>query len=103
MRKGAVGLLQANLNHTRQAQDLFIHNLAERGCGLGVIAEPYRVPVGHPCWVVDPTGFIAMVWRSVPDSPSCSVRERGHGYVAVDWGPISVIDGYVAECIDCGL
>lgn len=83
MRRGAVGLLQANLNHARQAQDLFVHSLAERGCGLGVISEPYRVPAGHPSWAADLTGSVAMVWRTTPDSPPCSVRESGQGYTMV--------------------
>lgn len=32
-------LLQANLNRTREAQDLFVHSLAERGCSLGIAVE----------------------------------------------------------------
>jgi len=41
-------ILQANLNHARHAQDLCLHTMAERGCGLGVVAEPYAVPPDHP-------------------------------------------------------
>lgn len=55
----ATGLLQTNINHARQAQDLFVHTLAERDCGLGVVVEPYRVPAGHPCWAANLTGFVA--------------------------------------------
>ncbi|XP_071652698.1 uncharacterized protein [Temnothorax longispinosus] len=41
-------ILQANLNHCRASQDVFVQTMAERGCGLGVIAAPYRVPQNHP-------------------------------------------------------
>lgn len=94
-RRKAIRLLQANLNHARRAQDLFVHTLAKRDCGLGVIAEPCRVPVENPCWAIDPTGLAAIIWRDTPTSLPCSFRGAGLGYVSVDWGPISVIGGYI--------
>lgn len=52
----SVPIIQANLNHACQAQDLFLHTLAERGCGLGIAAEPYRPPPGGaPNWYTDET------------------------------------------------
>jgi len=39
-----VKLLQANLNHACQVQNLFLQSLAERGIGLAVVAEPYKIP-----------------------------------------------------------
>lgn len=47
----ACKLLQANLNHAHQAQDLFLHILVECDFGLRVAAEPYTIPAGHPCWM----------------------------------------------------
>lgn len=38
------GILQANLNHARRAQDLL-----QWRSGLVIIAEPYRVLEDHPC------------------------------------------------------
>lgn len=43
--------MQANLNHARRAQDLFVHTLAEREFRLGLAAEPYSVPAGDPNWM----------------------------------------------------
>jgi len=40
----SLSILQANLNHARHAQDLFLHTMAERGCGLAVVSEPYVAP-----------------------------------------------------------
>lgn len=69
-------LLQANLNHARRAQDLFYQTIAERGIGLA--AEPYRVPDKDPNWLGNPDGSVVIV-RAVatnsPPSPTC--RERG--------------------------
>lgn len=48
MRHKAIGLLQANLNHARQAQDLFVHILAEYDCGLGL-----QSPIGFLGRVID--------------------------------------------------
>jgi len=51
-----IKILQANLNHACRVQDLFLHGLAERDCGLGIVAEPYRVPPNHPLWAVSVGG-----------------------------------------------
>lgn len=87
---GMTRLLQANLNHACRAQDLFLHTLAERDCGLGIVAEPYRSPMGATNWFTDaPPGkgcLAAIVWRSKEGSPPCRMRGRGTGYVVVDWG-----------------
>jgi len=80
----AVKLLQANLNHARRAQDLFCHGLDERGIRLGIVAEPYRVPDKSPNWAGDEDGGDSEKHRI--QVPPLSVKERGRGYVAVEWG-----------------
>lgn len=93
------GILQANLNHACQAQDLFLHSLAERGCGLGIIAEPYRVPPNHPLWAVSRCGRAAITWRTVTNYPPCTPLMAGEGYVAVRWGLIVVISIYLTPAL----
>lgn len=78
-----LGILQANLNYARRTQDLFVHSLAERDFGLGIAAEPYRVPVPHPCWVGDVSGSVAITWKCGTNLPLCSPRETGRGFVCV--------------------
>ncbi|XP_070152061.1 uncharacterized protein [Polyergus mexicanus] len=92
----SLGILQANLNHARRAQDLFLHSLAERGFGLGIAAEPYHVPEVSPCWIGDRTGSVAITWRCDPTLPPCTPVEAGAGVVAVRWGPISVLGVYIS-------
>ncbi|XP_071580887.1 uncharacterized protein [Temnothorax nylanderi] len=68
--------------------------MAKRGCGLGVVSEPWRVPPNHPCWATDDTGSAAVMWRDTLHSPPCSMSERGKGYVVVRWGLVSVMSIY---------
>ncbi|XP_071581128.1 uncharacterized protein [Temnothorax nylanderi] len=68
--------------------------MAERGSGLGIVAEPWRVPNDHPHWFADRDGSAAVYWRPLPRSPPCTRVEAGEGYVAVKWGPILVIAIY---------
>jgi len=65
----AVRLLQANLNHARRAQDLFCHGLDERGIGLGIVAEPYRIPEKNLNWAGDEDGSAAIVRNATFKSP----------------------------------
>lgn len=53
-------ILQNNLNHACQAQNLFLHSLAECGGAIGMISEPYRVPKNHANWVSDDAGTAAI-------------------------------------------
>lgn len=93
-------ILQANLNHARQAQDLFLHTMEERGCGLGVVAEPYAPPPPeHPSWF--PGGclgrgppLVAAVRGGDMRSPPCRAGSRGRYYVKVWWGTICVVAVY---------
>ncbi|XP_072754307.1 uncharacterized protein [Anoplolepis gracilipes] len=96
----AARVLQANLNHARQAQDLFVHTLAERGCGLGIAAEPYRIPE-HPSWVGDELGSVAITWRAdAPASLPATLVGKGKGWVAVRWGPVLVVGVYLPPSLD---
>ncbi|XP_071581126.1 uncharacterized protein [Temnothorax nylanderi] len=89
-------LLQANLNHCRAAQNLFLQTMAERGSGLGVTAKPYRVPTDHPNWAVDRCGSIVITWRMTDEPVACTRLEAGDGYVAVRWGHVSVVGVYLS-------
>lgn len=55
-------LIQANLNHARKSQDLFLHTLVECDCSLGIAAEPHRIP-NHLSWAGDTLGSMAITWR----------------------------------------
>lgn len=88
-------LIQSNVNHARAAQDLLMHTLAERGCTLSIIAEPYRVPEEHPSWASDNTRTVAITWRWWDGAPVCSPLATGNRFVAVKWGIFVVIGTYL--------
>ncbi|XP_076397819.1 uncharacterized protein LOC143266091 [Megachile rotundata] len=86
-------ILQANLNHSARAQDLFVHTLAEWQVGLAVAAEPYKVPE-HPHWFGDDVGSVAIAWTTLPGSSVCELITRGRGFVAVNWDGTAVVGIY---------
>lgn len=86
----ATSFLQANVGRSRGAQDLFLQTLAERGCTLGIAAEPNHVPERHPCWAGDELGSVAITWRWWKNAPVCTTLEKGRRYVAVRWGSVAV-------------
>lgn len=88
-------ILQSNLNHACQAQDLFIHTMAERKCELGVVAEPYRIPTNQNFWIADLTDTVAITWKWWKGAWTCKPLHQGHHYVVVKWGPIIVVGVYL--------
>jgi len=90
----ATSLLQANLNHSPPAQDLFVAELCGSDCGLGVAAEPYRVPDNNPNWVKAADGSVAIYRRHSPRSPPLALIERGRGFVIARWGALRVVGVY---------
>ncbi|XP_029173718.1 uncharacterized protein LOC114942512 [Nylanderia fulva] len=67
--------------------------MAERSCGLGIVAEPYRVPSKN--WVQSTDGLAAITRRNTPDSPPLNLIGAHKGIVTASWGPIIVISVYL--------
>ncbi|XP_071648849.1 uncharacterized protein [Temnothorax longispinosus] len=74
--------------------------MAERGSGLGVIAEPYWIPPGHPCWAVSRCGRVAITWRMTDEPVPCLRLEAGDGFVAVRWGHVVIVGMYISPATD---
>ncbi|XP_076383954.1 uncharacterized protein LOC143261255 [Megalopta genalis] len=92
----SVSIEEGNLNHSRRAQDLYVQALREMGPGVGVMAEPYRIP-DNPLWIGDEAGSVVITASCAePGLPSVSLLERGRGYVAVEWGDITVVGVYIS-------
>ncbi|XP_029675536.1 uncharacterized protein LOC115243021 [Formica exsecta] len=72
----------------------------ERDCGINIAAEPYTIPENHPCWAADQGKSVAITWLGNKNSPPGSRMESGDGYVAVQWGRISVIGVYISPNIN---
>ncbi|XP_045449088.1 uncharacterized protein LOC123657609, partial [Melitaea cinxia] len=89
---GHLSVLQANVNHSAGAQDLFLQSMAEWCVDVGIVAEPYAVPL-CPQWAGDTEGLVAIVVRSGA-GPSLVVKARGHGYVAAVRGGVAFVGVY---------
>ncbi|XP_032671666.1 uncharacterized protein LOC116844353 [Odontomachus brunneus] len=92
-------LLQANLNRARGAQELLMQFFRERGCGLGIAAEPHLVLGSHPTIIGDVAGqggkcSVAIFWQEGDASPPIFFVEKRGGYVAVEWGALDVVGVY---------
>ncbi|XP_054016002.1 uncharacterized protein LOC128896670 [Hylaeus anthracinus] len=92
--RASLGVLQANLNHCRRAQDLMVHCLAEWRVDLAVATEPYQVPDQTHCFG-DEDGLVAMWYRRRSATvPLCTVVERSRGMVLVKWGRFLIAGSY---------
>ncbi|XP_025162610.1 uncharacterized protein LOC112590427 [Harpegnathos saltator] len=87
--------LKANVGHGAQAQDLCMQRMTELGAGLAVVTEPFWIPVRSANWFGGPNGSVALVANSRLGVPPCTFRESGPSYVAVDWGPVTVVGIYL--------
>lgn len=85
------GLLQANLNYSAAAQDLFVQRLAEWGIGLVVAAEPYLI-LSRPNWLGDLSGLVAIVGEGGHESIPLSLLAKEERFVAAKWGEIAVVE-----------
>lgn len=90
----AIKFLQANLNHASQAQNLFYQNLAKRGVGLAIVAEPYKIPA-KSTWLGDTRDSAAIGMAAATQGfPLLQHLESGEGYVAAKWELTTVISCY---------
>ncbi|CAH0724206.1 unnamed protein product, partial [Brenthis ino] len=67
----------------------------ERSILLAVVAEPYTVP-DHPRWFSGESGDIAIYWNATSGNISCSLIEKGHGYVVVKCGILTLVGCYIS-------
>ncbi|XP_041978640.1 uncharacterized protein LOC121732753 [Aricia agestis] len=89
---GHLSFLQANVNHSAAAQDLFLQTVAEWSVDVAVVSEPYYVP-SQPHWAGDDEGSVAVVVRPGAGPPLIP-RMRGPGYVVAAWGEYAVVGIY---------
>ena len=87
-------IAQVNTNHSAASQDLLLQTMVEKGLGLAVISEPYRI-LNNNC-VGDLTGTVMALRIDSDDSPGMRAIEKGQGYVAVAWGGLAVIGLYAS-------
>lgn len=87
-------LLQANINHSANAQDLLLQSMAEWLIHVAVVSEPYFVPPDNSNWVGDIDGLVTIISSVAAGTLPFSIVARGSGYVAVRWRDIVIIGVY---------
>lgn len=88
-------VIQINVNHARQAQDLLLHNMAEWGAELAFIAEPHNVPT-NSTWAVDLTGKAAIHVTGAGAVAGLYRIESGHGFVVARWRDMDLVSCYIS-------
>lgn len=76
-------LLQRNLNRSREAQDLFLHHLAEGGYTVGIATEPNHVQANHSSWAGVLGDSVAITWQWKPGRWPCFPVKRARRHVAI--------------------
>lgn len=86
-------ILQANVNHYAQAQDL--QEITEEGVDIAIVAEPHRVP-STVSWFADIDRKAAIVWNPGTLRTPCVLVCRGEGYVGAKVGDLLLISCYIS-------
>lgn len=88
-------IVQVNLNHARQSQDLLLRTMEEKTVDLAVIAEPRSIPSDdrwHESAGRVPT--VAITWQGASHDHIYVPLDRRQGYSVVLWNNIMVIGIY---------
>ncbi|XP_025160569.1 uncharacterized protein LOC112589898 [Harpegnathos saltator] len=60
-----------------------------------MVTEPHLIPVGNSNWLGSKCGLAVVVACLAADSLPCSIRKRADSYVAIDYGPVTVVGVYL--------
>lgn len=91
-----IKVLQVNINRSRRALDLLLHQARELGAGLLLISEPCEVTPSDK-WLTSADGGSAIYFDS--DFVNLRFRSAGRGnrFVAAHCGPYLCIHVYFAK------
>lgn len=91
-------IVQVNINHARQAQDLHVQHMAEWGMDLAIIAEPHSVP-GNAGWVADRSGRAAIHVAATSAAGNMVLTERSQGFVVARCKDVDIMSCYISPNI----
>lgn len=78
-------IIQANLNHARQAYDLLSKRMSGIKGGLAVILEPHTVPDDNRWFASsERVPMVALSWQGVASKQICSPITNGPGFAVLD-------------------
>lgn len=87
--------VQANVNHSRAAQDLLLQDVLEEGVRVALVSEPSSVP-NSTAWIVDSSKTAAIWWDCARCELPCVLLKRGNGFVVVRMGDIVIVSCYIS-------
>lgn len=88
--------IQANLNRSREAQDLMLQHAVELGTDLCVISEPARPPDTHQ-WFLSSNCLAAIYINDNRDTtPSVRLTFRNANFVAISFNDLHVVSVHLA-------
>lgn len=90
-------IIQCNLNRSWEAYNLLVHQAAELGTDVCVIAEPSAAhEAGN--WFRSNSGLAAVVWMPKGSArlARCILVKRGHDFVIVEAGGLRIASCYVS-------
>lgn len=88
-------ILQVNLNHCKQAQDLLLQEIAENQIDIAIVAEPYRI-LDSVSWLSDLKENAAIIWNPSKLRKPCLLVCKGDGYVGVRVGKLFIFSCYIS-------
>lgn len=87
--------IQANLNRSREAQDLMLQHAVELGADLCAISEPARPPESHQ-WFLSLSGLAAIYLRDSDTTPNVRLTFRSANFVAIRHNDLYVASVYIS-------
>lgn len=87
--------IQANINHSRAAQDLLLQDVLQEDVRVALVSEPYLVP-DSAAWVADLSKTAAIWWDCARCELPCVLLKRGNGFVAVKMGDTIIVSCYIS-------
>ena len=93
-------IIQANLNHSRAAQDLLVHQGSELGSGVFVVSEPFSMPETDERWFSSVDGVAGVLCLDASlASRGRRLLARGVGFVVAEVAGRALASCYLSPAL----
>lgn len=87
--------IQANLNRSREAQDLLLQHATELRADLCVISEPARTPQSQQ-WFLSSNSLAAIYIRDRDRTPCVRLAVKSVNFVVIVYNDLHVVSAYIS-------
>lgn len=87
--------IQANLNRSREAQDLMLQHAIELRASLCVVSEPARLPVTQQ-WYLSLNGLAAIYINDRDTISSVNLISKSDNFVVIRYNDLHIISVYIS-------